>query len=66
MSSYYAMARAEKRYLTEKLYGVPLLEWAVRWFQMSNDAFFEKYGFNFNPHDYPCLYTLARKKVYGE
>lgn len=23
----------------------------VEWFKMSNDDFFKKYGFNFNPHE---------------
>lgn len=33
---------------------------------MSNDCFYELYGFNFNPHEYPGLYEEARKRVYGE
>lgn len=41
------------------------LEWAILWFQMSNDAFANIYGFNFNPHKYPNLYEIARKEVYG-
>lgn len=56
----------EKKYTCQKLNGVSLLEWAIRWFKMSNDAFYNLYGFNFNPHDFPGLYLLARKKVYGE
>lgn len=45
--------------------GKPLLFWAVEWFKNSNDNFFYKYGFNFNPHDYPNLYLIARNEVYG-
>ena len=36
----------------------------VEWFKMSNDAFFKKYGFNFNPHEYPGLYEKCRKIVF--
>lgn len=46
------------------LHGKSLTEWAVLWFSMSNDAFFRLYGFNFNPHSYPGLYEIARKRVY--
>ena len=35
------------------------------WFNTDNDSFFKLYGFNFNPHKYPGLYELARKRVYG-
>lgn len=45
--------------------GKSLLQWAVLWFKMSNDAFYELYGFNFNPHKYPYLYEIARQEVYG-
>lgn len=48
------------------LKGKSLLFWAIEWFTNSNDNFFYKYGFNFNPHDYPNLYLIARKEVYGE
>lgn len=34
------------------------------WFKMSNDAFFQAYGFNFNPHNIPGLYERCRKAVY--
>lgn len=61
MSEYY-----ENKYTYQKLKGVSLLEWAIRWFKMSNDDFYRLYGFNFNPHKYTGLYLLARKKVYGE
>lgn len=48
------------------LRGASLMTWAIRWFSMSNDAFFELYGFNFNPHDYPGLYEAARARVYPQ
>lgn len=35
------------------------------WFKMSNDMFYEVYGFNFNPHQYG-LYEHCRKLVHGE
>ena len=38
----------------------------LAWFQNSNDGFYKKYGFNFNPHDYPGLYEWGRKQLYGE
>lgn len=60
MNSYY-----EKLYSKKMYKGASLMDWAIRWFKMSNDAFFNAYGFNFNPHDYPGLYQVARKKVYG-
>lgn len=37
-----------------KLYSKKKL--CLDWFQMSNDAFYVFYGFNFNPHEYPGLY----------
>ena len=53
------------RYSMQTLRGKKLLQWAVLWFKMSNDAFYELYGFNFNLHDYPMLYEIAREEVYG-
>lgn len=47
------------------LKGKSLMFWAVEWFNMSNDTFFDLYGFNFNPHNYPLLYETARERVYG-
>ena len=47
---------------TDKAYDLTAL--GVDWFKMSNDAFFEKYGFNFNPHEYPGLYLKCRRIVY--
>ncbi len=44
--------------------GKSLMEWAIIWFNTDNDSFFKLYGFNFNPHKYPGLYELARKRVY--
>lgn len=35
------------------------------WFKMSNDGFYEKYGFNFNPHEYKGLYEVCSKIVFG-
>lgn len=46
--------------------GKSLMFWAIEWFRMSNDAFYELYGFNFNPHKYPNLYEEARNRVYSE
>ncbi len=40
------------------------VELGCNWFKMSNDAFFNLYGFNFNPHEVPGLYEYCRKKVY--
>ena len=41
-------------------------ELCLDWFQNSNDSFFQKYGFNFNPYKYPGLYEWGRKKLFGE
>ena len=38
----------------------------LEWFQMSNDSFYQKYGFNFNPHEHQGLYDWGRKTLYGE
>lgn len=46
--------------------GKSLMYWAIEWFTMSNDCFFDLYGFNFNPHQYPLLYEQARERVYGK
>lgn len=54
------------RYDVMEYKGKTLMEWAVLWFRMSNDAFYQFYGFNFNPHKYPGLYDLARKQVFGD
>lgn len=48
----------------QKYKGETLLFWAVQWFQLSNDEFYMRYGFNFNPHAYPGLYEKARKIAY--
>ena len=61
-----ARSRAKARYAVRRYKGKSLIEWALLWFKMSNDAFFQLYGFNFNPHDYPYLYEIARNIVYGE
>ena len=43
--------------------GKSLMFWALEWFRMSNDCFYEIYGYNFNPHDYPLLYEQARERI---
>jgi hypothetical protein len=45
--------------------GKSLMQWAIEWFTMSNDSFYDMYGFNFNPHEYPGLYEQARERVHG-
>ena len=41
------------------------VELGYQWFKMSNDCFFDLYGFNFNPSQ--CgLYERCRKLVYGK
>ena len=44
--------------------GRSLMFWALEWFRMSNDAFYDLYGFNFNPHSYPGLYEAARTRYW--
>lgn len=61
-----AMSRAKMQYSIQTYRGKNLIQWAILWFKMSNDAFYSLYGFNFNPHEYPYLYEIARKEVYGE
>lgn len=46
--------------------GKSLMFWALEWFRMPNDTFYELYGFNFNPHSYHGLYEQARERVYGK
>lgn len=58
--------RAKFQYSMLSVRGKSLLEWAILWFKMSNNAFYEIYGFNFNPHEYPMLYEIARDEVYGK
>lgn len=58
--------RAKLQYTLQTFRGKNLLQWAVLWFKMSNDAFYSLYGFNFNPHEYPMLYEIAREEVYGK
>lgn len=58
---------AEKsKYKTRFLRGKSLYEWAIIWFEIDNDVFFDLYGFNFNPHEYEDLYEIARRDVYPE
>lgn len=61
-----ALSRLKFQYSIQTYKGKTLLQWAIKWFKMSNDDFFRLYGFNFNPHNYPGLYEIARKEVYGE
>lgn len=56
----------KQMYSTMFLRGRSLLYWAILWFKMSNDAFYDMYGFNFNPHEYAGLYEIARKEVLEE
>lgn len=58
--------KMEQKFSRIQYRGHSLLFWAVEWFQMSNDAFFEKHGFNFNPVDFPGLLETARNKVFSE
>src|SRR5699024_9272337 len=51
-------------FIQGKLYSKKKL--CLDWFQMSNDGFYDLYGFNFNPHEYPGLYDWGRKTLYGE
>lgn len=48
-----------------QLRGKSLMHWALEWFRMPNDRFYDLYGFNFNPHDYPGLYKEARDRFFG-
>lgn len=57
--------RAKIEYKLRTYKGKPLIDWAILWFKMSNDTFCDIYGFNFNPHEYPMLYEIAREEVYG-
>ena len=59
-----AIYRAKLQYSMELYKGKSLLQWAILWFQTTNDAFYQIYGFNFNPHRYPYLYEVAREEVY--
>ena len=61
-----AISRAKMQYVIQTYKGKSLLQWAVLWFEMSNDAFYSLYGFNFNPHKHPYLYEIAREEVYGK
>lgn len=59
------MTHSKQYYMYYTFRGKSLLFWAEQWFKMSNDGFYKMYGFNFNPHDFPGLYEIARKEVYG-
>lgn len=51
-------------FINGKLYSKKAL--CLDWFRMSNGAFYELYGFNFNPHEYDGLYEWGRKELYRE
>jgi hypothetical protein len=58
---------AEKsEYKKRFICGKSLYEWATIWFKTDNDTFFDRYGFNFNPHEYEDLYEIAQRDVYPE
>lgn len=42
------------------------VDMGVQWFKMSNDGFYEIYGFDFNPHKWPGLYEKCRNIVYPQ
>lgn len=43
-----------------------LVELGCEWFRMSNDDFYQKYGFNFNPHKYPGLYEKCKDIIFPQ
>ena len=47
-----------------KLYSKKAL--CIAWFKLSNDMFFDIYGFNFNPHEYEGLYEWGQNTLYGD
>lgn len=63
---YYAKIMDKDQIIARRAYMRNILRVSFFWCTMSNDAFFQLYGFNFNPHDYPYLYEIARNIVYGE
>ena len=63
----------DKRYIRGRLYvrfsnghlkSYDAIELGCEWLQMSNDAFYKLYGFNFNPHEYG-IYNTCRRRLYG-
>lgn len=54
-----------KRLMYGRYRGYYKWDLAKAWFQMTNDDFFNLYGFSFNPHDYGSLYFEVRKFIYG-
>lgn len=61
---YFTLPTTDGIFINNKLYSKK--ELCLDWFRMSNDTFFDIYGFNFNPHEYTGLYEWGRKKLYGE
>lgn len=62
--SEFTLPGTEGIFINGKLYNKKSL--CLDWFRMSNDTFYEIYGFNFNPHNYDGLYEWGRKVLYGE
>ncbi len=58
-------SNAKVRYSMQTLRGKTLLQWAVLWFKMSNDAFYKLYGFNFNRTIIRCCTRLQEKRYMG-
>ena len=58
----------ETRYrnLFGKYKGVYKWDLAVDWFNMSNDDFFEKYTFNWTPHEEGELFDICKKYLSGK
>ena len=60
----FTLSTTDVIFINGKLYSKKAL--CLDWFRMSNDVFYELYGFNFNPHEYAGLYEWGRKELYGE
>ena len=56
----------QSRYDELFLNGKSLMYLALEWFSMSNDTFYDLYGFNFHHHNYPGLYEQAREIYFKE
>ena len=61
----YAMDTVLVEWSDGKLQTFNAVNLGCEWFKMSNDHFYEKYGFNFNPHTIPGLYEKCRRIVYS-
>ena len=60
-----AYSRAKTMYAMRKYKGKSLIDWAVLWFKMSNDAFFRLYGFNLI-HLSTHICTILREVLFME